>query len=186
MVQIDVPVAFGVGAFLADAARHQLRQGGPEYYYRALAKNNLFQIFFFNWIPVYFIANYFGWETTYMWWTQESVSAYPYFLPVFLVVFFLAANAGFFLGNRLVKSCRTMLNRGIYIAILLFSAVWSFGQTDRTLRVGTLSEWKQGQAVWFYQDHTFLFMLIFTLVVWAVALLFFYRNLRKEGQQFAP
>jgi len=74
MVQIDVPVAFAVGSLLADAARRQIEAGRKDLYYRALVKNNMFQIFFFSWIPVYFIANYFGWETTYLWWHAESVS----------------------------------------------------------------------------------------------------------------
>ena len=48
MVQIDVPVAFGIGAFFADAAWKQLQSGRPENYYRVLAVNNMFQIFFFS------------------------------------------------------------------------------------------------------------------------------------------
>ena len=185
MVQIDVPVALGVGSFIADAARRQLQRGGPEFYYDALAKNNLFQIFLFSWIPVYFIMNNFGWETTYRWWTKDSVDAYPFFVPIFLLVFFAAGNLGFWMGNCLVKSGRLKANRAIYIGILIFSAIWILSQTGRTLRVGTYSEWSQGKAVWFYQDHMFFFMLVFTLLVWGIGLFLFYRHLRKVGERVA-
>ena len=42
MVQIDVPVAFGIGSFFADAANRQLASGRAEYYYRTFAANNIF------------------------------------------------------------------------------------------------------------------------------------------------
>ena len=53
MIQIDIPIAFCIGSLFADAAYKQLQTGRPEYYYRTMAKNNIFQIFFFSWIPVY-------------------------------------------------------------------------------------------------------------------------------------
>jgi hypothetical protein len=59
MVQIDVPIASAAGSFFVDAAFKQLRFGRPEYYYRAIWKNTIFQIFFYSWIPVYFLLNYF-------------------------------------------------------------------------------------------------------------------------------
>jgi hypothetical protein len=180
MVQIDVPIAFAIGSFFADAARKQLQTGQLEYYYRTLAKNNIFQIFFFSWIPVYFLLNYFGWETTHMWWHQDSVTAYPYYVPIFIVVFFLAANGGFLLGNWLVKNGRFVFNRVVYIAIGVYSLIWIFVQPGRTFRLGTYAEWKSGAAPWFYEDGTFLFMLIFTLIVWGVALVIFYLMLRRE------
>lgn len=72
MVQIDVPVAFAIGSLFADAASRQLQSGQPTAYDRTLALNNLFHIFFFSWIPIYFLLNYFGWETTHMWWHADS------------------------------------------------------------------------------------------------------------------
>lgn len=181
MVQIDVPVAFAIGSFFADAAHKQLQTGRPEYYYRALWINNVYQIFFFSWIPVYFLLNYFGWETTHMWWHADSVTAYPYYVPIFLVVFFLAAEGGFILGNRLIRQGRLNANRAVYIGILVYSAVWIFGQTHTTFRLGTYAEWNAGKAPWFYEDATFLFMLILTLVVWGAGLVYFYSLLRREG-----
>jgi hypothetical protein len=181
MVQIDVPVAFAIGSIFADAAHKQLQMGRPEYYYQTFAHNNIYQIFFFSWIPVYFLLNYFGWETTHMWWHADSVTAYPFYLPIFLIVFFLAANGGFLLGNWLVRSGRLLINRIVYILIFVYSGIWIFSQPGRTFRLGTYEEWRAGTAPWFYQDLTFLVMLILTLVIWGVALVLYVRKLRQEG-----
>jgi hypothetical protein len=66
MAQVDVPAAFAIGSVLADAARQDLRQGRAEHHLRALLATNLFNIFLFSWISVYFLVNYFGWGTTHM------------------------------------------------------------------------------------------------------------------------
>jgi uncharacterized membrane protein len=182
MVQIDVPIALGIGSLFADAAHKQLQIGRAEYYFRTFAANNIFQIFFFSWIPVYFLMNYFGWETTHMWWEADTVDAYPYYMPVFLVVFFAAANLGFLLGNRLVRAGKLWANRAVYLGILAYSAIWILAQVDRTFKLGTYSDWVVGNAPWFYQDRTFLFMLAFTVVVWAGALAHFTLRLRAEGR----
>jgi len=181
MVQIDVPVAFGIGALFADAASKQLRLGRPEYYYRAIWKNNLFQVFFFSWIPVYFLLNYFGWETTHMWWHEDSVTAYPYFVPLFMLVFFAAANGGFLLGDWLVSKGRLLANRLVYLGIGTYALVWVFAQTDRTFRVGTHAQYKAGTAPLFYQDRTFLRMFILSMIVWGFGVVVFFLRLRREG-----
>ena len=183
MVQIDVPIAFAVGCMFADAAHHQLQTGQRQYFTDVLAKSNLFQIFFFSWIPIYFILNFFGWETTFMWWDEDSVTAYAFYVPVFMVVFFLAANAGFLLGNWLVSNGRLWENRIVYSAIIVYSAVWIFAQTGRTLHVGTHAEWKAGTAQWFYQDGTFLVMLIVSSAIFAVALGLFLLKLYRQGKR---
>lgn len=182
MVQIDVPIALGIGNLFADAAHKQLQTGRAEYYFRSFAANNIFQAFFFSWIPVYFLMNYFGWETTHMWWEADTIAAYPYYMPVFLVVFFGAANLGFVIGYRLVRAGRLWANRAIYLAILAYSGLWIFGQVNRSFKLGTYSQWRAGQAPWFYEDRTFLFMLVFTLVVWGGALAIFVLRLRAEGR----
>jgi hypothetical protein len=182
MVQVDVPVALGIGSLFADAARRQLQFGRAEYYYRALWKHNLFQIFFFSWIPVYFLVNDFGWETSHRWWHEGSVAAYPYYVPLFIVIFFGAANLGFLLGRGLVLRRRVAANRIVYLGIGAYSLAWIFAQTDHTFRLGTYAEWKAGAAPWFYEDRTFLFMLIFTLVVWAIGLVAFALSLWRDGQ----
>jgi hypothetical protein len=182
MVQIDVPVAFAVGSFCADMARRQLRFGRAEYYYRTFLLTMLFLIFFFSWIPVYFLLNYFGWETTYMWWHADSVTAYPGFLPAFMLLFFGMGALGFLLGHRLVVSGRELANRLVWIGVLVFSAIWIFAQPHRTFRVGAYSEWAAGKAPLFYEDGVFLFMLIFVLVVWAAGLVWTALVLRRDGR----
>jgi hypothetical protein len=182
VVQIDVPIAWGIGSLFADAASTQLASGRAEYHYRALLKNNIYQIFFFSWIPVYFVLNYFGWETTHMWWHADSAAAYPYFVPILMVVFFAAANGGFLLGAWLVRRGRPGVNRAIYLGILAYSAIWIFGQLNRTPRLGTYADFVAGRAPWFYTDSTFVFMLVFTIVVWVVGMLVFVLQLRAEGK----
>jgi hypothetical protein len=182
MVQIDVPIAFATGSFFVDAASRQLRFGRPEYYYRAIWKNNIFQIFFFSWIPVYFLLNYFGWETTHMWWNADSVTAYPYYVPIFMVIFFAAANAGFLLGKSLVRSGHILANRLVYLGLVVYALIWVFGQTDRTFHLGNHTQWEQGIRPFFYEDSTFLGMFIFTMIVWAAGLLIFSLSLWREGK----
>jgi hypothetical protein len=180
MVQIDVPIAFAIGGLFADAAHRQLQTGQSRYFYKALALNNIYQIFFFSWIPVYFVLNYFGWETTHMWWHADSAASYPFYVPILIVVFFAAANGGFLLGNALVRQNRVVANRAIYLAIVVYAGVWILAQTNSSLKLGTYTQWKDGQAPWFYEDSTFVAMLIITLVVWGGALAFFTLRLRKE------
>jgi hypothetical protein len=186
MVQIDVPIAFGIGSFFADAAHRQLQEGKPENYYRAFWMNNIFQIFFFSWIPVYFLMNYFGWETTHMWWHADSIMAYPFYMPVFLVVFFGAANLGFYLGSQLVRAGRELANRIVYLGIVAYSGVWVFAQTHNTFYLGTYSEWAAGQAPIFYQDRTFLTMFLISMVVWSIGLAVFGWILYREGRHVDP
>ncbi len=186
MVQIDIPIAFALGQIFADAARRQLLTGKPEYYLRALLKNNLFQIFFFSWIPVYFLVNYFNWETTHMWWHKDSITGYPLFLPIFLVVFFFAANIGFWFSAALIKKGRHALVRKVYTGIFIFSFVWAFGFWNRTTYLGSFSEWTAGTAkrVWDTSGgETFIYMLSFSLIVWLVSLVFFIRSIHLEGKR---
>ena len=185
MVQIDVPIAFAIGSLFADAARKQLQTGKPEHFYSTLSKNNIYQIFFFSWIPLYFVINFFGWETTHMWWEADSVAAYPYFVPILVVVFFAAANAGFLLGNSLVKKGKVMANRIVYLAITAYAGGWVFLQTGSTFRLGTYSQWKAGTAPLFYEDRTFLYMFIFTMVVWGGGLAYYALSLQREGNRLA-
>lgn len=183
MVQIDVPIAFAVGSFFADAAQRQLQSGNPEDHFRAMLKNNIFQIFFFSWIPLYFILNYFGWETTHMWWHAGSVAAYPYFVPLFIVIFFGVANAGFLLGKRLVSRGRILANRVVYGAVVVYALIWVFSQTSSTFHLGTYTQWKQSATPLFYEDRTFLGMFIFSMIVWTAGLAIFFFSLRREGKQ---
>lgn len=182
MVQVDIPIAFGLGPLFADIARRQLGAGRPAYYYRTLLTYNLFQIFCFSWIPVWFLTNYFGWETTYMWWHADSVAAYPSYIPIFMIIFFAVANLGFLLGYHLVTAGRFLANRLIYLGVLAYTAAWIFGQTDRTFRLGTYEEWQAGNASWFYEDKRFVVMLGVTILIWGVGLMVAAAALRRDGR----
>jgi hypothetical protein len=182
MVQIDVPVAFAAGLYFADVAHRQLRYGGPEYYFRTFLLTMIFATIFFSWIPVYFLLNYFSWEVTHMWWAANSVDAYPLFVPIFLVLFFGVAALGFMFGHHLVVTGRRRVNRAIWLGVLAFSAVWIFAQTHRTFRVGTRDEWLAGTSPLFYEDRTFLLMLVLTLVVWAAGMAWFTAILKRDGR----
>ncbi|MGA2738273.1 MAG: hypothetical protein ABSG65_12600 [Bryobacteraceae bacterium] len=186
MVQIDVPIALGVGSIFADAANRQLRSGRAEYRFRAFSKNILFQSFFFSWIPVYFLCNYFGWETTHMWWHAGSVSDYPYYLAIFLLLFFAAGVSGFVIGAALVAKGRLWGNRAVYIGVFVYAGIWIFGQTNSTFKLGTYQEWIEGKAPWFYTDPTFFRMLALTVAIWAIGLAVFARQLWSEGQHLDP
>lgn len=148
-----------------------------------MLKNNIFQAFFFSWIPLYFILNYFGWETTHMWWHADSVAAYPYFVPLFVLIFFGAGNAGFLLGKWLVSRGHILANRVVYGAICVYALIWIFGQTGSTLHLGTYNQWKQSATPLFYEDRTFLAMLIFSMIIWTAGLAIFFFSLRREGNQ---
>ena len=87
--------------------------------------------------------------------------------------------------EALIAKGRLLANRIVYIWLTLYSLLWVFGQTSRTFRVGTYSQWKAQESVMFYQDHTFLGMFIFAMVVWLAGVFGFYFNLRREGMRLA-
>ncbi len=82
MIQVDVPLAAAMASAAAGAARVQLRAGTREEYLHAWLATNLFLMFGFSWIPVFFLVRYFGWETTHMWWTSPRVTDHPWVIPV--------------------------------------------------------------------------------------------------------
>ena len=98
-----------------------------------------------------------------------------------------AANGGFLLGNALVRQNRLVANRAVYLGILAYSGVWIFAQYNSTFKLGTYTQWKDGTAPWFWEDSTYLAMLVFTLVVWAGGLAYFALRMRKEdGEVVVP
>ncbi|WP_437307354.1 hypothetical protein [Sorangium sp. So ce388] len=163
-------MAFAVGCMMADAARQELRRGRAEDRRRGLLATNLFNIFFFSWIPAYLLMNYFGWETAHMVWHADSIAAYPFYLPIFLVVFFASGNLGFLLGAALVQRGATRANRGVYLGILGTCAIWFFAHADRTFRLGTYSEWKAGSAPWLHEDPVFVGVSIASTLVFCSGL----------------
>ena len=181
MVQVDIPIGFAIGSLLADAARTQLAAGVPAAYERAQLKNLTFHSVFVLWFPVYLLVNYFGFETSHMWWHRDSVTDYPWFLPAFVIVYLLTALLGFHVGALLVRRGRYAANRLIFAAGVLFFAGWVFLQPSRTLVVGTYQQWQSGQAIPVSQEPGLLWVLALGCVVVNAALFFFYTSLRKEG-----
>ena len=80
MVQIDVPIVFGLGCLFADAARRGLQSEEPqrrkEAFYRGLSANLVFLTLCVSWLPVYLLVFHFGFETSHMWWHRDSLRDY--------------------------------------------------------------------------------------------------------------
>jgi hypothetical protein len=182
MVQIDIPIAFAVGQMLADAASQQLKTGEPEPYYRTLAFTNIFTGLFFAPIPVYFLVDYFGWETTYMY-DPDRVTRF--FIPIVLFVVILAANLGFWLSNALIRKGRERVGRMIYALIWIYSLAWIFGNWPRSTRIGTYAQYHTARdtmaRAWEVSKDPFLFILIATLIIFFVPLVLFLWSLRRRS-----
>jgi hypothetical protein len=182
VVQIDIPIAFAVGQMLADAASQQLQTGKPEAYYRTLALTNIYTGLFFAPIPIYFLVDYFGWETTYMY-DPERVTRF--FVPIVLFVLMLAANLGFGLSSALIKKGWGLIGRGLYLLIWLYALGWIFGNWPRSTRLGTYEQYQTARETmvraWDVTRDPFLFILIATLIIFAVPLWLLMRHLRRES-----
>jgi hypothetical protein len=181
VVQIDIPIAFAVGQMFADAASRQLSTGQPEPYYRTLAITNVFTGLFFAPIPIYFLVDYLGWETTYMY---DPTRLTRFFIPLVLFVLILAANLGFWLSNALIRKGRAGIGRAIYVLIWLYSLGWIFGNWPRSTRIGTYAQYHTARdtmtRVWEISKDPFFFILIATLVIFGVPLVLFIRQLRHQ------
>ncbi len=178
MTQIDVPAAIGIGSGFASAAAKLLRNGNREHFLRTLLKLNYFLIFFFSWMPIYFAVNYFGWQTTHMWWHADSVTAYPWFVPTLLVCIFACANAGFLVGYRLIRGGHIWANRVIYGVALLLNLFWLVWYYPSTMRLGTYSNWRS--AAWIYEDTEFLRAFLFNITLFLGAFLAFIVHLKRR------
>jgi hypothetical protein len=164
MIQVDVPLAAAMASAAAGAARAQLRAGTREEYLHAWLATNLFLMFGFSWIPLFFLVKYFGWETTHMWWTSPRVTDHPWVIPSSLVLLFAFGNAGFLLGARLVRAGRDVANRVFYLGVLAASFAWMIGFYPRTLKLGTADSWQT--APWCYEDPAFVTAWALTSLVW--------------------
>lgn len=145
MVQIDVPLAFGIGGLFASASHRQL-QRQPDDSHRVWLEANLYYVFFYSWPPVYLLETYFGWQTSHMWWHADTLSDVPWLAPALIVATGAALNAGFLTSRRLVRAGRVGTSRIISIATIVFAVAWILATGDRTSRLGTYSEWLAGRA----------------------------------------
>lgn len=183
MVQIDIPVAFALGGLHADAARAQLATGKSAPLWRTLARDLLFFGVFASWLPLQLLVRHFGFETSHMWWHEDSVLAYTLFIPAFMTLYFASNVAGFAAGVALVRAERVNLNRVVIAACLLFATGWVFLQKDRTLVLGTYREWRAGAAPPISSDPGLVWTLVIFGVVFTVALVVAYRRIRREGAE---
>lgn len=184
MIQVDIPFAAAMGSLAAGAARVQLIAGGREEYLRTWLATNLFLAFGFSWIPVFFLVNYFGWETTHLWWTASDVTAYPWFIPLALVLTFAAGNAGFLLGVRLETAGRLVANRVFYIGIFACGIGWMIGNYPRTVKLGSYHTWTT--SPWVYDDPVFVRAWVIAMSVASVSYVALVIHLLRRGRSFTP
>jgi hypothetical protein len=181
VVQIDIPIAFAVGQMFADAARQQLSTGQPTPYYQTLAYTNIFTGLFFAPIPIYFLVDYFAWETTYM---CDPAGVTRFFIPMVLFALILAANLGFWLSNALIQKGRARIGRIIYLLVWIYSLAWIFGNWPRATRIGTYAQYHTARdtmvRVWELSRDPFFFILIATLVIFFVPLVLFMKQLSRQ------
>lgn len=182
MIQVDIPFAAAMGSLAAGAARVQLNAGGREEYLRTWLATNLFLAFGFSWIPLFFLVNYFGWETTHLWWTASDVSAYPWLIPITLMLTFASGNAGFLLGARLETAGRWLANRVFYIALFAGGIGWMIGFYPRTLKLGSHDTWTA--APWVYTDPAFVRGWVIAMSTWFVLYIGLLVHLLRRGRSF--
>ena len=88
------------------------------------------------WLPVYLLIAHFGFQTSHMWWTGDSITDYPWLLPAFLTAYFVACIAGFHVGSLLVRQGRTRAVWMLFIGGFAFFGAWMAFQPYRTLTLG--------------------------------------------------
>jgi hypothetical protein len=182
MVQVDLPFTFGVGSLFASAVEQGLRSERADYFYqRGLAANLMFQVLVVIWLPIYLLVNQFGFQTSHMWWHGDSVTDYPWLLPLFIVSYFIASIAGYHTGVTLVRRGNARGARMIFVVAFVFFFGWMAVQPGRALVLGTYGEWKAGTARSIATDPDFIALLGGSLVLFFAVLLPLYRALRREA-----
>lgn len=182
MVQIDVPLTFGVGSVFAAAVEKGLRSPQAKYFYwRALGTNLLVQIFLFIWFSLYFLVAQFGLQTSHMWFESDTILATPWLMPVFFLTYFTANLSGFQLGVWLVRAGRVRLVWPVLGACVLFSVAWVALQPYRTLGLGTYREWQAGELRWAWTEGVLFTAAVADLVVLVVAVVWLYRRLARDA-----
>ena len=183
MVQVDLPISFGVGALMATAVEDGLRtERKPYFYLRGLAANLILQMLFIVWLPVYLLASHFGFQTSHMWWHGNSLTDHPTMLPVFLVAYFAASLGGYHTGIQLVLRNRAAVARGLFVGSFVFFLAWMALQPGRTLVLGTYDDWVSGRATWIWLDQRFMALLGAAFVLFWAALWLFYRAVQRESR----
>lgn len=181
MIQVDLPVAFGVGSLMAHAAQRQIASGQPAAIARAFNKVVLFHSVAFMWPPLYLLVFYFGFETSHMWWHGDSVLDYPWLLPVFFLALFGANIAGFKLGARFVRAGHAGRALAVFGATSVFCTAWILLQPDRTMTLGTYRDWQAGTAPPASSDPAFMAFVWIVIVGYSAGAWLLYRALRRDA-----
>ncbi len=181
MIQVDLPVAFGMGSLMAHAAQRQIAAGKPEPIARAFYNNMLFHSVAFMWPPLYLLVFYFGFETSHMWWTADSVLSYPWLLPAFFLALFYANIAGFKLGAHFVRAGHAGRALAVFAATTVWCTGWIFLQPDRTMTLGTYRDWQAGTAPPASSDPSFMTFVTMLIVGYSVGAALLYRSLRRDA-----
>jgi hypothetical protein len=146
MIQIDVPIAFGMGGLFAGAAHEQLQRREPAEDTRVQLHANLYFVFVFCWPPIYLVERWFGWETAHLWWHGDTASAHPWLIPGFILGAAAALNGGLVFGRWLVRARLVNMCRIISIGAIVASFALMASMGDRVTRLGTYREWEAGIA----------------------------------------
>lgn len=182
MVQVDLPFTFGTASLFAAAVEKGLRSPQAKYFYqRALAMNLAFQGIFVIWLPLFFLVNQFGLQTSHMWWHGESLATYPWLLPIFICAYFATNVAGFVVGARLASTGRASVARLIFWAGTVFTFAWMGVQPYRTLSLGTYEEWLAGTARWLWTDPVLTTAVVVEFVGVFAGIAWCYRSLAAEA-----
>ncbi len=182
MVQIDVPLAFGVGSVFAAAAQKGLRSPqAPYFYWRALGTNLLVQILLFIWFSLYFLVAQFGLQTSHMWFEADTILATPWLMPTFFLTYFAANLCGFQLGVWLVRHGRARLVWFVLAVCVLFSVAWVALQPYRTLGMGTYREWQAGELRWLWTEPLLFAATLADLAAIVLAVVWLYRRLARDA-----
>lgn len=184
MVQIDVPLAFGIGGAFAGAAREQLQRREPAEDTRVQLHANLYFVFVFSWPPIYLLERWFGWQTAHLWWHGDSASAHPWLIPGFIVGAAAALNAGFLAGRSLVRAGLVGTCRLMSATAVVGSFAWMAAMGDRVTRLGTYREWQAGIAPATASDPAFAPTLAAIVAFVFGVLLVWLLWLRRDSRRF--
>ena len=133
------------------------------------------------WLPVYLLIAHFGFQTSHMWWTGDSITDYPWLLPAFLTAYFVACIAGFHVGSLLVRQGRTRAVWMLFVGGFAFFGAWMAFQPYRTLTLGSYGDWQAKTARWIWTEPGFVGLLTGAMVVFFVALRIVYKALQREA-----
>jgi hypothetical protein len=175
-------MALGVGSLMAHAARRQITSKQTGEVSRAFAKVLIFHSVAFMWPPIYLLVFYFGFETSHMWFHGDSVADYPWLLPTFFLALFASNVAGFALGSRFVRQGTPRNALILFGACVLFTCGWILALPDRTMTLGTYSDWAAGTAPAASSDPAFMAFVSVVMVGYTAGAWMVVRSLEKDGQ----